>query len=183
MSRISEQALARAINKVHGMSRQEKETLVDSLYRKQPAMLASLIVQKRLGVSLEKMEFLLNILLICFQAMKESGIHWPAITEDDQDRQAARYEGVMNFGRDLTPSLGAQSLAKYVQSHPEAILYAYVFKETTDWLARVSPAEESDKYVVMAAANFVDCIAHVQLPKGAQSADANFLQKHNTAVG
>jgi hypothetical protein len=36
-----------------------KEQLVDELFQKQPSMLASFLVQKQMGVSFEKMEFLL----------------------------------------------------------------------------------------------------------------------------
>jgi hypothetical protein len=51
------------------------------------------LVQKQLGVTLEKMDFLVDIVLICFEAMKESGLTWPLITEDEQDRQMARFVG------------------------------------------------------------------------------------------
>jgi hypothetical protein len=44
----------------------------------QPHVVASLFVQKQPSVSLEKM------LLVCFQAMKESGLTWPLIAEDEQ---------------------------------------------------------------------------------------------------
>ena len=36
--------------------------------------------------------------MVCFQAMKESGVKWPLITEDDQDRQMKRYVTTVKFG-------------------------------------------------------------------------------------
>ena len=63
------------------MSMRQKEQVADELFREQPNMLGSFLVQKQMGVSFEKMEFLLDILLICFQAMKESGLDWPLITD------------------------------------------------------------------------------------------------------
>ena len=87
MSRISRNALAQAIATVRAMDMKQKEQLADELFRAQPHLLGSFLVQKQLGVSLEKMDFLIDLLLICFQAMKESGFTWPLITEDELDRQ------------------------------------------------------------------------------------------------
>jgi hypothetical protein len=51
--------------------------LADVIFAKQPNLLASCLVQPRLGVGPQSVEFLLNILFVCFQAMKESGLDWP----------------------------------------------------------------------------------------------------------
>lgn len=75
----------------------QKEQLADELARAQPHLFASFLVQHRLGVCLAKMDFLLDILLIGFQAMKESGQTWPLITEDEQDRQMARLVTTVRF--------------------------------------------------------------------------------------
>jgi hypothetical protein len=53
---------------------------------------------QHIGVSLEKMDFVLNQLFICFQAMKETGLTWPLITEDEQDKQMTRYVAAVRFG-------------------------------------------------------------------------------------
>ena len=63
------------------MDAAQKGQLADQLFRVQPYVVASILVQKQLGVSLEKMDFLVDIVLICFEAMKESGLTWPLITE------------------------------------------------------------------------------------------------------
>ena len=52
--------------------------------------------------------------------------------------------------------------AQYIAAHPEKMLFAFVQAEVNRWLQRVEP-EESDKYVAMAAMNFVNCIAFVPL--------------------
>jgi hypothetical protein len=163
MSRISLQAVTRAIQKIRAMSMAQKEQIVDELFRKQPNMFGSFLVQKQMGVSVEKMEFLLEILLICFQAMKESGLNWPLITEDEQDKQLARYVAAVKFGEDLSPSLKDIALKQYIESHPEQYLLAFVTKEMKDWLNRIVP-EGTDNYVMLAAANFVNCIAFVPMP-------------------
>ena len=60
--------------------------------------------QHRSNEPLDSTMILLDILLICFQAMKESGLTWPLITEDEQDKQLARYVAAVKFGEDLNSS-------------------------------------------------------------------------------
>jgi hypothetical protein len=163
MSRISFQALGTAMQTVRAMTMSQKEALADELFRQQPAMFGSFLVQKQMGVSLEKMEFLLEILFICFQAMKESGLNWPLISEDEQDKQLTRYLASVKFGEDMSPSLQYLAMKQYIEGHPEQALLAFVTVEIKEWLSRILP-EETDKYVVLAAANFVNCIAFVPIP-------------------
>jgi hypothetical protein len=145
------------------MTTADKERLADELFRDQPNMFGSFLVQQQMGVSLEKMEFLLDILFICFQAMKESGLTWPLITEDEQDRQLGRYVSTVQFGDDLSAPLRERVMTKYITEHPEQELLAFVSVETANWLRRIV-AEETDKYVILAATNFVNCIAFVPMP-------------------
>jgi len=93
MTRISPQDMARAVGAVRAMDFGEKKAPADEVFRVQPHMLASVVAQKELGVSLEKIDFLLHILLICFQAMKESGLTWITVTEDEQERQMQTLRG------------------------------------------------------------------------------------------
>jgi hypothetical protein len=96
MSRITGDALSRAVARVRAMDETQKEELADQLSRAQPHVVASLLVQKQSGVSLQKMDFLVDILLICFQAMKESGVTWP-LTEEEQERQMGRFVATVHF--------------------------------------------------------------------------------------
>ena len=97
MSRITVDNIAAAIRKVRGMSVKEKEAFADEIYLHQPHLLASCLVQSRLGVEPAAVEFLLNILFVCYQSMKESGLHWSVITEDEQERQMQRWIGAVQF--------------------------------------------------------------------------------------
>lgn len=162
MSRISRQALVSAVARVGAMDLTQKEQLADELFRAQPHVFASFLVQQQLGVSLVKRDFLLDILLVCFQAMKESGLSWPLFTEDEQDRQVRRLVATVKFSDDLRGSLRDRALQQFIDAHPEKDLFAFVQSETAKWLQRAEP-EESDKFVVMAALNLVACIAFVPL--------------------
>lgn len=163
MSRISPPVLATAIKKIRAMNMAQKEALADELFREQPNMFGSVLVQQRMGVSLEKIEFLLELLFICFQAMREAGMVWPLITDDEQDKQLARYVAAVRFGEDLSPAQGERAMKQYLSTHPEQPLLAFITTELTAWLGRVHP-EETDKHVMLAAANLVNCIAFVPMP-------------------
>ena len=85
MSRISIQALAIAIQKIDAMNEDQKMILADEIFIKQPNMLSAVKALRSMGVSFEKMTVAFEILFVCFQAMKESKLAWPLITEDDQE--------------------------------------------------------------------------------------------------
>jgi hypothetical protein len=125
--------------------------------------LASFLAQQGLGVSDAKMEFLIELMLVCYQAMKDSGATWPLITEDDQERELARWATSMRIEEELSERRRAQVLKRYIDAHPEKVLFAHVHFEVNRWLLSVE-AEESDKYVAMTAINFANCIAFVALP-------------------
>lgn len=137
MSRISMSTLVSAIKKVRAMDIGQKEQLADELFRQQPNMFGSVLVQQQMGVSLEKMEFSLEILFICFQCMKESGLTWPLITEAEQDKQLARYVATVKFGEGLSPKLQDCAMKQYLDSHPEQYLLAFVTAETNGWIGRI----------------------------------------------
>jgi len=97
MSRISQDALFRAIAAVQKMDSAQKIQLADEIFVSQPNMLGSFLVLSTLGVPTKKTSLALDTLLLCFQAMKESGLRWPVITEDDLERQSARTTAILKF--------------------------------------------------------------------------------------
>jgi hypothetical protein len=161
MSRITVDHLAAAIRKVRGMSAKEKEALADEIYLHQPHLLASCLVQSRFGVEPAAVEFLLNILFVCYQSMKESGLHWCVITEDEQERQMQRWIGAVQFSKQAS-SVAHGAREQYASQHPEQPLLAFVVSETNQWLREISERNvqaESAKFVMMASMNLVNCIA------------------------
>lgn len=155
--------MAKALIAAQAMDLQQKEQLADEVFRAQPNLLGSVVVLPQIGVALSKVDFAVEILFVCFLAMKESGLTWPVITEDDQDRQLQRFVAITRFGDDLNDRLRERSMQQYIADHPEKELLAYVTAETSKWMARNVP-EESDKYVMLAIWNLVNCIAFVTLP-------------------
>lgn len=152
-----------AIATVRAMDTNQKTQLADELFGKQPHMFTTFLVQKRFGASLAKMDFLLDLLFICFQAMKESGLSWPLVTEDELDRQMKKHLASIELDKGPDRSPTNHYLQKHIEAHPEKELLAYVQGETVNWLNRIVP-EECDKYIAIAAATFVNCIAFVPIP-------------------
>ena len=141
------------------MSLPQKEELAEEIHRHQPHLLASCVVQPKLGAHINDVEFLLNILLVCYQAMKDSGLRWPMITEDEQQRQMQRWIGALDFSEHAL-SNGASDSARqqYIDQYPEQPLLAFVVNETNQWLRGSSQRNgeaESDKFVMMASMNFM----------------------------
>jgi len=162
MSRITVDNLAAAIRKVRGMSVKQKEALTAEIHLQQPHLLASCLVQSRLGVGQAAVEFLLNILLVCYQSMKETGLHWSVITEDEQERQMQRWIGAVQFSEHAMGPAADGAREQYASQHPEQPLLAFVVRETNQWLREISQRNaeaQSDKFVMMASMNFVNCIA------------------------
>jgi hypothetical protein len=163
MSRITVENVAAAIRKVRSMNLAQKEALAEEIHRHQPHLLASCLVQPKLGAKMTDVEFLLNILLVCYQAMKESGLQWPLITEEEQDRQMQRWIGAVDFSEHALGDIGSDSARRqYADQHPEQPLLAFVLNETNQWLHEISRGNaeaESDKFVMMASMNLVNCIA------------------------
>lgn len=159
--KISIAQVGQAVATLAVMGLTDKGRLADELSREQPALFASFLAQRKFGVSYEKMEFLLNILFVCYLSMKETGLNWPAIAADEVDACMERYIEIVKFGMDVDPELRHDLVLQFVAEHPEQALLAYVQVETANWLRRVSP-EDSDKYVMLAAVNMVNCIGYVQ---------------------
>ena len=112
-------------------------------------------------------EVLLNILLVCYQAMKESGLQWPVITDDEQERQMQRWIGAVQFSEHESGSAADAARAQYASQHPEQPLLAFVLSETNEWLREFSQRNgdaDSDKFVMMASINLVNCIAAAPVP-------------------
>ena len=167
MSRVTPQALADAITIIRAMGIEQKERLADELFRTQPNMFGSALALQRTGVSLAKIEMALDLLFVCFQSMKQSGLPWPLITEADLDKQLGRYVATVRFGEDLSPAQSQRAMKQYLETHPEKPLLAYVTDELNKWLVRIAP-EDTDNYVMLVSMNFVNCIAFTPIPTAAK---------------
>ena len=144
------------------MSLQEKETIVDEIFNKQPNLLASVLVQSQMGNSLEKIDILLNILIVAHIALKESGVKLKKITEELQETEMAKFVAVVNFSEGLSSASINSSINQYITSQREKYLLAYAFNEMNN--SGICNLEtENSKYLIMAGINIVNCISAAKL--------------------
>jgi len=169
VSRISRPLLVRAISAVEAMDRQQQEDLAEDIFKQQPNLFSSILALNKLGVDAQRMGFSVRMLLVCFQAMRETGTKWPTISQQDLTLQLTRWLSSVQRGDDLGPALSSYSTQVYVDAHPEQELLAYVTTSLVEML-RDSIPQESDRFVMMAVLNLVNCIAYVDLPREADSA-------------
>lgn len=166
---ISVKHVASALRQLQSMSLTQKSALIDVIYVEQPNLLASVLVQTKFGASEQTIELLLELLIVCHLAMHESGYEWPLITEEEQDRQLSRMVGAVRFSETLTDSVAANAARQqYVLTHPEPALLALVMGRCNEWLADLAERhveQESDKYVMLAANNLVNCIAYAPIQR------------------
>jgi hypothetical protein len=152
------------VRKLKTLTLAQKASIADEIHSKQPNLLASCLVQAKLGADEQTVDFLLNILLTCYLAMAESGYEWPLITDVEQERQLTRTVGSVRFSEELVdPTTADAARAQYIGNHPEPALLALVLNECNAWLldlARRGAEKESDKFVLMASIDLVNCIAH-----------------------
>lgn len=157
--------LAAAIQAATEMDLKEKEAVCDALYAGQPNLLGSVLVLPSLGVSMETVDAVLNILIVLHLAVERSGQALATVSEQEQERQLRRFTAAVRF----TEGLDAQSFTQSIQQTPayskENILLAYVI----DALRRdgiTDQPQENAKYPMMAAINLVNCIATAKRTSG-----------------
>lgn len=162
MSKISRKALARAILRVDAMTLAQQEDLADEIFKLQPNLFGSILALRKMGVPADRMEFPVKMLLVCFQSMRESGLAWARIEERDLSEQLKRWISSVQMGDKLNPKLRVYATQVYIDAHPEKDLMAYVTASMAQWLTDL-PQQETDRYVMMAVQNLVNCIAYVDV--------------------
>jgi hypothetical protein len=158
MTAISQAVLVNADLAVQGMSADQRVKLADEIFLHQPNLLASVLVQQRMGSSLQQLEVLIHVLLVAYQAMKTSGHHWPVISEEVQERCLRRLTAKARFTEGLSPDLIRQAVQQQIDAHGEPYLLAFVhgYLGEHDLLGVKTDAE---KYLLLAALNLPECIA------------------------
>ncbi len=150
--------LAAAIKAATAMSIKEKELICDTVYVTQPNLLTSILAQASLGVSMETVDVLLNILIVLHLAVEKSGQVLATVSEAEQEHQLQRFTAIVRFTQGLDERSFAQSIQQTIAYKREKILLAYVI-DTIQRAGVVDRSDENAKYPVMAAINLVNCIA------------------------
>ena len=160
MAQILQIQIAEAQETVRSMNLDEKVALCDEIRIMQPTLLASVLVQSRLGTSNEELDNLIELLLVCYKSADIAGLKLRQITEADQELGLARVGGRAVFLEGLSPEMARKAYQDQVENHSEKYLLSFVAEKIRP--LRVSKVEtDSDKYFVMSALNLVETIAYV----------------------
>ena len=168
MTKVTAKNLAQALKKVQSLNIKEKELICDEIYKEQPNLLASVIVQQRLGNSLQDVDVLLNILIVLYLSLKEAGITISKVTEQEQEHQLSLLKNTILFSEGLGVNLVESSVNQYISNHKEPPLLAYVIGAMQE-AGFFEKKEENSKYITLAGLNLVACIANAK-EKSAQPA-------------
>jgi hypothetical protein len=158
MTAIPPHVLIDADLTIRRMSMEERIALADEVFKHQPNLLASALVQQRFGSTMQEIEVLLNVLLVAYQAMKTSGHRWPVISEDTQEQCLQRLTGKLRFTEGLSPELQQRAIDEQINEHTERYLLAFVWGTLRDH-DLLGIRTDAQKHLVLAAFNLVECIA------------------------
>src|SRR5262249_4149922 len=101
---------------------------------------------------------LLNILIVLYLAIEQSGQVLAIVSEADQERELQRFTAAVRFAEGLAGDVLAQSIEQTTAYRREKFLFAYV----VDALRRAGLTDlrnETSKYPILVAINLVNCIA------------------------
>ena len=160
MELITQAVLVRAIRDVNAMNPAQKIELADEIFLQQPNLLASILVLTKMGVTTLQLEVPLHILLVTFQAMKQSGHTWPIVQDDVQDRCMQRLTARVRFNEGLPAQIADRLVKQFCDEHSERNLLAFVFGYLGEHdLLRVRT--DAEKYLLLATINLVECLTFV----------------------
>lgn len=160
MTRISLEDTSEARQAIRRMTPRQKELLADEIFQAQPNLLASVLSLSRENISNERLEVILNILFMSFEAARHAELNLPLVTEAVQDQCMRRIVGQSKFADGLRSKMLKKAVKDQIDNHSEKYLFALVFKELKD-NGFSSVRTESDKLCVLAALNLVESIAYV----------------------
>jgi hypothetical protein len=158
MQKIKPEALASAISKMKEMDQVQVEKVIDEINSGQPNLLTSVLVQQRMGNTLEQLEALLNILIVVYLTLKYSNIVINTITEAEQEKQLRLYSEHIHTIDSLHGRAKSKAIKKYFGKCSEKILLAYVTNEMV-LAGFTNIPTENGKYLVMTGINIVNCIS------------------------
>jgi hypothetical protein len=158
MPRLQVKHIVAAQRRVQGLSVEEGAAIGDAVFASQPNLLASVVVLPRFGVSYEDLDVVLKILFVCHEAVVESGIKIPLISEADQERCLARLTGRMKFVENLNAPSVTQTVSDQVRDHPEPNLLAVAYSMLKD-KELLHARTAMNKYLLLSSLNLVEVVA------------------------
>lgn len=158
MSKIQPKHLAHAIKIVDRMTITEKTALMDEVFVAQPNLLLSLVALSKLGTPKTKLDVLLHVLLVIFEAMRASGKVRTVIDEDTQDRCHYRVVARIKFTEGLPEATKLDAIKQAFAQLGEPHLFGFVIMRLIEH-GLFMVQTDADKHFILAALNLVECLS------------------------
>ena len=137
---------------VMSLDMHEKEKLTDEIYVRQPNILGMIHVLANLNVPLDKIEIVLFILLVLYDAfVNRSGLKIPLITEDMIEKANDNNTAMLNY----IDKDGYSIIGKSMLNSPNKIILAFVIGHLNEH--GFSIQSESNEQCVRVAKVIMDC--------------------------
>ena len=142
------------------MSADRKLNLVDEIFASQPNLLASVLA---LGIRKpvdKRVDVVLHILLVCFEAVRASGIQLSRVSELVQEDCLTRIVARIGSIEGLSPARRSLIIERQLADHNEPFLLSLVLIELRE-NGLMELGSDEDKHFVLTALNLAESIAHV----------------------
>jgi len=163
-----------SVRRIRAMSQDERMSLCDEVYRRQPALLAHVLVLQRLGVPMKKVDRVLNVLLILYDLFcRTSTVNLPPVSEETLERVNANQLALLKLmdGEERSEAIRLCKLS--VTSHPEINALAFIIGDLRD-AGITDMSKKEDEYCVRAERNLLDAIIQA---RGRPGGDTGALRR------
>jgi hypothetical protein len=151
---ISERIVVESIRHINSLDMLGKEKLVDEIFTNQPNMLGTVIVLSKLNVPMAKIDIILFILLVLYEAfVKRSGLSIPLITEDLIEKMHKNNTAMLKYVDKETD--GYNIIGQSMLKSPHKFIMAFVVGHLNDQGFSLKSVE--NEYCVRAAKVIMDC--------------------------
>lgn len=140
------------------MSADRKLKLVDEIVESQPNLLASVLALGFRKPVDKRVDVVLQILLVCFESVRASGIQLPTISEGVQEDCLSRIVAQIKATEGLPPKRRSQIIERQIADHDEPFLLALVLMVLRENGLMGSDSDE-EKPFILSALNLAESIA------------------------
>ena len=147
-----------SVRRVQEMSKADRLLLCDEIYKRQPALLAHVLVLHRLGVCMQKIDRMVHILLVVYDLFSRSSpTVLPPVSEDILERVNANQLALLKLLQREDRNEFNRMCKLSVSSHPEINALAFILGDLRD-AGIADMHQKEDEYCVRTARNILDAI-------------------------
>jgi hypothetical protein len=158
MTRVLRDHIVAAERKLARFKHAQKQAVVAKIFREQPHLLSFIASLSQRGPSREGITFLYHVLVVCYQAMQESGGSWGVVSEAEQEQLLTLMIAELDEAEPDGDSDEDLDHTAESQRHPERFLRRYVRELTTKFIA-ARASDEDRRSLAIAATALVEGIA------------------------